>query len=334
MEHKSSSYTPQTMQVMEDIHQLWFVFALKAAVDFDFAGIIGDGEKTTQELAELTGTQEDWVFRVLRALATRGYFEPVEREIRTFRNSNFSQVLREDHSPSLHATAQILLGERAIDQWRALPKTMKTGTPASEIVLGMPTYLYFEQNPEERRVFTQAMFNTAPLMNKAIVEAFNFSAYHHIVDAGGADGSLLQEILQRYPGLSGTLFELPEAAKQLAQTSHAFNVVEGDFFKELPAADLYLFKHILHNWSDQECRDILQSCFRANQHAAVLVCQQVIGIGKNLAEWADLLMGIEQNGRERTLQEYTALFEEAGYHVSKVIPTRSSRTLLLAEVQL
>jgi hypothetical protein len=329
----SSSQAPIAIAVLAEINQLWVVATLGAVAQFNFASIIGDGEVTTQQLALELKLQERWVYRTLRALSTRGYFVLVEGEPPAVRNTPKSALLRDDHPQSMRAMAQMILGQRGIQQWSYLPETMQTGQPASEIVLGMPTYRYFDQHPEESAIFDQAMGNFAATVNTAIVEAFDFSAYPHIVDIGGGSGSLLEQIHQRYPDVSKTLFERSAVIEKIQSTSHPFAMMEGDFFKQLPVADLYLLKEVFHNWSDPECVKILQTCRWTKPDAAILISEQVIGVGHNFAEWLDLLMGLEQNGCERTRQEYEALFEQAGYQVSQVIPTRSTHTLLLAEAQ-
>ena len=35
--------------------------------------------------------------------------------------------------------------------------------------------------------------------------------------------------------------------------------VEGDMFKGIPSADVYLMKHILHDWNDDECVQVLRN---------------------------------------------------------------------------
>ncbi len=329
----SSPQAPAAFAVLADINQLWFVATLGAVAQFNFASIIGDGEMTTQELAQELKLQERWVYRTLRALSTRGYFALVKEEPPTVRNTPKSAVLRDDHPQSMRAMAQLILGQRGFQQWSYLPETMRTGQPGAEIVLGMPTYRYFDQHPEESAIFDRAMGNFDATVNTAIVKAFDFSSYSHIVDVGGGNGSLLMQIHQYHPGVSKTLFERSIVIEKVKQTVHPFAAIAGDFFKELPVADLYLLKEVFHNWPDSECVEILGTCRRTNPDAAVLVSEQVIGIGQNFAEWLDLPMGVEQNGCERTRQEYEAIFEKAGYRLSQVFPTHSPHTLLLAEVQ-
>jgi hypothetical protein len=93
--------------------------------------------------------------------------------------------------------------------------------------------------------------------------------------------------------------------------------VAGDMFQEVPAADAYLLKHILLDWSDAECVQILTNIYRAApKHARVFVAEFVVP-GPDTPHFAklfDIHMMCMLTGRERTEEEYTALFHEAGWH--------------------
>lgn len=53
-------------------------------------------------------------------------------------------------------------------------------------------------------------------------------------------------------------------AHLIEQRLHSRAVFEaGDFFEAVPAADVLLMKAILHDWDDEHCARILNSCRRA-----------------------------------------------------------------------
>jgi hypothetical protein len=93
--------------------------------------------------------------------------------------------------------------------------------------------------------------------------------------------------------------------------------IAGDMFQEVPAADAYLLKHILHDWSDMECVQILTNIYRAAPtNARVFVAESVVP-GPDTPHFAklfDIHMMCMLTGRERTEEEYAALFHEAGWH--------------------
>lgn len=321
---------PIGIQVLQDLMLLWFVGSLHAVAEYNFASIIGDGEMTTQELAARSGTLESWVFRILRFLSTHGYFHQVDAVSRTFCNTERSACLRDDHPQSMRTMALLILDQRSLQEWSVFSETMRTGVPAAKVVLGMSSYTYFDLHPDKRALFDNALVHLEATVDAAIVGAFDFARYEHIVDVGGGGGKLLAQIVERYH-VQGTLFDRPEVIAQRKKESPLFELAAGDFFRELPVGDLYLMKSVLHNWSDEQCLDILRACRRANAQGVLLVSEQVIGIGRNYAETLDILMGLEYEGRERTQQEFEALFTQAGYRLSEVIPTPSPMTLLFVE---
>ncbi|MGO4426841.1 methyltransferase, partial [Streptomyces sp. MCAF7] len=105
--------------------------------------------------------------------------------------------------------------------------------------------------------------------------------------------------------------------------SGRFSAVAGDFFVEVPPADLYLVKTILHDWDDAQCTTILRRCRSAvNEGGRALVVEMVVGeIGRpDLATLSDMAMLTTTNGMERDLDEFDALFAASGWRRSKTYP--------------
>lgn len=91
-----------------------------------------------------------------------------------------------------------------------------------------------------------------------------------------------------------------------------------------------MLKEILHDWSDREAIAILKNCRRAMQpHSKVLVSEQLILPGEQgkFVKILDLHMLVEQRGRERTQEEFSALYEAAGLKLTGAIPTHSPHWL-------
>src|SRR5579862_9737097 len=75
----------------------------------------------------------------------------------------------------------------------------------------------------------------------------------------------------------------------------------------VPPADLYVAKHILHDWSDDQCRTLLGNISRsAKPGARVLVIEMVIPEdgSPSAAPLMDLNMLVVLPGRERTARQY------------------------------
>lgn len=324
---------PPNVRLLDMLNAEWRSSAIAAVAHHNLASLIGDGEKTTRELAEQAGLQEEWVYRVLCFLSASDIFE--ERPGRVFVNTELSDCLRKEAPGSLRALAILHGTERMKREWAALPETMSTGEPAVEMIYGEPLYEYFNKHPEEQAIFNQALGNFSSIADSAIAQAYeDFVSVKRLVDVGGGPGTLLATILAKYPHIQGVLFECP-AVIELAVKSgeNRFELVSGDFFREVPPGDAFILKQVLHNWRDEQCIEILSKCATSasGQGARVLVCEYMITENKHsniLACGLDLLMGLEQNGKERTREEFQELFEKSGLCLAQVLPTRSPLFIL------
>ena len=103
----------------------------------------------------------------------------------------------------------------------------------------------------------------------------------------------------------------------------------------MPEADAYLVKSILHDWLDDECVGILATCRRSlRPGGVVLVVERLLGRAGSEVETAfsDLNMLVLPGGRERSEEEYAALFAAAGLRLTSVVDTPSVMSVLEARV--
>ena len=100
----------------------------------------------------------------------------------------------------------------------------------------------------------------------------------------------------------------------------------GSFFERVPdGCDAYLMKHIIHDWSDEHCRTILTLMReKLPPHGRVLLCELVVTgePGPTPAKMLDIeMLVMTVGGRERTEEEFAALFAASGLRLSRIVPT-------------
>ena len=101
-------------------------------------------------------------------------------------------------------------------------------------------------------------------------------------------------------------------------------------------------RHILHDWGDEEAREILRAC-RAAMSAAVspvgLKAQRLLIVERirsekgsdPLSAFTDLeMMVFMKGGKERTEKEFRALLSKAAFKVERVVGLKVDRTLIEA----
>jgi 16S rRNA G1207 methylase RsmC len=170
-----------------------------------------------------------------------------------------------------------------------------------------------------------------------MLDAYDLSRFRSVVDVGGGNGLLLTAILKRYPAIQGILFDLPAVAERARAVvkdsglSCRCHVIGGDFFSSVPGgADVYLMRHIIHDWEDNEAVAILRNCREAMKaDGKVLVAETLIPPENEpcFAKWLDIMM-LLVGGRERTEEEYCRLFAEAGLRVGRVVSTASEVSII------
>jgi hypothetical protein len=104
-------------------------------------------------------------------------------------------------------------------------------------------------------------------------------------------------------------------------------------FREVPTADAYLVKSILHDWSDAACVQLLTNMARAAPPQARAFVAEFVVPGPetpHFAKLCDIHMMCVLTGRERTEEEYAALVQAAGWHY---VGTRYPASRLLGVVE-
>ena len=121
----------------------------------------------------------------------------------------------------------------------------------------------------------------------------------------------------------------------LAHASGTFATAPGDFFTDAPpAADVYILSHVLHDWDDDSCVRILQNVRRAMPAGARVLAVEIL-VEPERNAWSqdkitDLEMLVTLTGRERTREEFTALFARSGLRLERVIPTSAAESIIEA----
>jgi hypothetical protein len=98
-------------------------------------------------------------------------------------------------------------------------------------------------------------------------------------------------------------------------------------FESVPAGfDAYIMKHIIHDWNDDKAAVILDNIRKVlPKEGRVILLESVIPEGNEagLGKIMDLEMLVMPGGRERTEREFRALFDRAGFTLTRVVATTS-----------
>jgi hypothetical protein len=218
--------------------------------------------------------------------------------------------------------------------------SLKTGEPVFERVTGMGFFEHHAAHPEEGEIFNQAMNDIGQGVAAAVVQSYDFSGIGKIIDVGGGHGTLIAPILQKYPEMTGILFDSPHVAERARESiasaglADRCEVAGGDFFKTIPAGcDAYLLRWIIHDWDHEHAVAILRNCRQAmGASSRLLLIEMVLPTGNEFhpGKLLDYIMLISLGGQERTQDEYDRLLREADLRLNKVAPTGSQMSVIEA----
>ena len=328
---------PPDIALMQHMLGYWTSKAIYAAAELGIADHVNDNPKTATELAAATGTHAPTLYRLMRGLASVGIFE--EDEDGRFQLTPLAEPLRSGPG-SLRALALHWGEGPSWRAWDSLLDTVRTGETAFPRVHGCEVFEYYRDHPASAIPFNAAMVEISSIVAAAVTKAYDFRPFPVIADIGGGHGGLLTAVLDAAPESAGILFDSPSviqtARARIAGTVAGARVrlVAGNFFESVPSAHLYLLKHIVHDWTDEQSITILRNVAQAAPAGGkVLLVESVVPRGNtpDLSKLVDLHMLVMTGGRERTAAEYGQLLDAAGLRLTRVIPTEAPLGIVEAE---
>jgi hypothetical protein len=313
---------------------LWVVNELK------IADALATGPKSAAQLAQGVGVKAEPLARVLRPLAMMEIF--TETAPGVFALTPAADLLRSGVPESQQDSIRWICDPFHFQVNAELLHSLRTGQPAVEKVTGKSAFDTFAENSVENERFNAAMTCMSKGQVPVILDAYDFSPYHTIVDVGGGHGYLLSEILQKYPQAEGILFDLDRvlagAQDRISGFKSRCRTVAGDFFQGVPeGGDLYVMKMIIHDWDDEKAGTILNNCRKAlGQKASgkLLLFEMVLPSANepHMAKLLDVEMLLFPGGHERTPEQYRQLFSRSGLQLTRIIPTKSPMSIVEAQV--
>jgi hypothetical protein len=185
-----------------------------------------------------------------------------------------------------------------------------------------------------------------------LVTGVDFGRFQTIVDLGGNRGTFLAQILHNYPTIQhGIVFDLPHIINQYSNgedfksreiPTDRWNFVSGNIYdpSTIPPADAYVLKHILHDFNDEKCLEILSSIHQANENkknspTTIFIIEHVILPDGAFSNWQsrafDMAMAaLFDNARERTENEYKELLKNTGFEFKMLYPIQAPESVIEA----
>ncbi|MCP2167685.1 O-methyltransferase [Goodfellowiella coeruleoviolacea] len=300
-------------------------WVLRTAVTLRLPDLIAAGVTNTTELATRAGANPDALQRVIRHLIHCRVLRqagPDRVEL-----TALGEFLRTDHPARLANTLDQNnpYNRREAAVLTRLPDAVRTGQPVWASCHGHDFWADLNRDEALASGFDHALAGFPDFLAGRIARGYDWTSARHVVDVGGGTGRVLAELLTTHPRLRGTLVDLPHAAALAAArfaeqgVADRASVSGQTFFDPLPTGgDVYLLANVLHCWTDEDSRKIIDQCVAsAAPRAVVVVVDQVMpeqptgGDQRGLDE-TDLGLLLLFGTKIRSEREFRRLGDSAG----------------------
>ncbi|MEL6710118.1 MAG: methyltransferase [Pseudomonadota bacterium] len=325
--------TPQTLLMAHGLTQV--------IISLHQTGILQQLEQQAQDAATLAKAAQLSVTAIQQCLPIAEKLGLVRQDdTRKYYLTDAAHCLLPDHPGTIiPALEHAALGYPA---WGQLTHSLRTGTSAFPEAYGADIYDYLAIHPTDNTAFRQHMANSTQAWLNPAVGRYPFSG--HVIDLGGNQGDFSVLLLQHYPELHSTVFDLPETvapADQVLSTAGVAErgqIVAGSFFapEQIPThGSHYLFSRVLLNWSDAQVVQILQNCRQAMPADSKLVILEFVqttqaDLGADIGNLNLLVMF---GARTRTQSDFADLVSQAGFHSLRWISASDTLPLYYLEAK-
>ncbi|GLW63936.1 methyltransferase [Actinomadura rubrobrunea] len=319
----------QVRQLNRIVFRPWEPQIIATFVRFEMAERLAAGPRTTDDLAAELGAHADSLGRFLRSCAVLDLLETSDGT--TFSVTELGRLLC-SHEAGMRNIVMMNFTPGIWNRAGRLYETVLTGKPVLDDN-GEDLYDYYRHSPDERAWHAAAMADLAGDAGAAIAEHYDLGPVSTVVDVGGSLGVLLSRLLEKTPGVTGTVFDLPDIVAKGREWAAGTGVADrlsfvgGSFFEDVPPrADLYLLKQVLCDWGDEDAARILDSVFRGAPSGSRLVVIEWMRPDDAMpSEFDSMSLGLQAvtGGRVRTEREFVGLLEGAGFKFESTVTVPS-----------
>lgn len=328
-------FTHPNVVMWEMAQNMWLAAGISVAAELGIADLLKEGPRDIDDLADLTATHPDSLYRVLRMLASHGIFK--ELKGRQFKITPLGVPLQEDQ---IRYLILLHLNRNQFRIFGDLMDSVRTGETVRKEHSGRALFEHFGNDEQKNEWFNKAMSSASKMQVPVLLSAFPYKNYRDIVDIGGGEGMFLASILNKAPKSKGRIFDLTGVVSGTPDIIERFSLggrmenIEGDFFESVPAGgDLYILKNVLHDWNDEDSDKILGNVHQAMaQKSRLLIIESALDEGNlpSFGKMTDILMMVAAGGKERTLGQWENLLTASAFRIHKIHPTISHQSIIEA----
>lgn len=325
-------------RIMEVGLGFWSSKTLLSAIELGVFTELSNGPLSGDTLRQRIGVHERGARDFFDALVALGM---LDRDGETYTNAADVDAYLDKAKPAYAGGFLEMANSRLYPFWGNLTEGLRTGEPQNEAKIGEDFFGVLYSDPARLREFAQAM--TAVSMGSAIAIAtkFPWQNYQTFMDMGTAQGNVPVQVAHNFPHLHGGGADLPPLEPVFNEYITANRLSDRlrfepvDFFADpLPAADVLIMGHILHDWDLTEKRMLIKKAYDALPAGGALIAYDAIIDDARRTNTFGLMMSLNMlietsAGFDYTGADCRGWMDEAGFADSYVEPLAGGESMVV-----
>ena len=306
----------------------WGSKALLSAVEIGVFSELAGGGRTLEQLSQKLSLHPRSARDFLDALVALGM---LKRDGGVYANTPETDLFLDRSKPTYVGGILEMANLRLYGFWNGLSEGLRTGEPQNEAKDGgEDLFGVIYSDPVVLESFLKGMTGVSLGAAQAMAELFPWSEVKSFVDVGCAQGGATATIAAAHPHLNGIGFDLAavqpvfEAYVREQGLADRVRFQAGDFFAEsMPAADVIIMGHILHDWDLEQKRALLTNAYGALPAGGRLIVYDAVIDDARRENAFGLLMSLNMLIETRGGFDYTGAdcigwMKDAGFREARV----------------
>ncbi|EFA81327.1 hypothetical protein PPL_05307 [Heterostelium album PN500] len=293
-----------------------------------------ESKRSSDDIASEINVSKDFLYRTMHFLAMNGFYIEVEHGV--FQNNSTSLALADE---SVRDETIMMNGVFFYRCYETLPETIQVGTSQVGKALHYPggVWDFLADHKQDEIEFTKGMTAITTRQAPLLAKLGDYNNYETVCDIGGSQGIfIIREFLKIHSDIKKVInFDQPtvfnnqkNSIRERLLLDQRYSECPGNFFESVPSADCYILKSILHDWSDEKARLILNTIAKSiNPDGKVYLNEYIVDDGKKENELyissLDHLMLQLCNAKERSRAQWEELVSETAFKVENKLNMES-----------
>jgi hypothetical protein len=258
----------------------WAAKTVLSAVELGLFTELARGPLDAETIRQRLGLHERSSHDFLDALVALRF---LERRDGAYTNTPETDWFLDRNKPTYVGGLLEMCNARLYAYWGSLTEGLRSGQPQNEVKAGGDLFGSLYGSPGKLEVFLKGMTGLSLGVGRSLAEKFPWTKYATVADVGAAQGAVPVRLALAHPHLEAIGYDLPVVKPIFEKYAEANGVAgrvrfqSGDFFKDpLPAVDVIIMGHILHDWNLEQKLRLIQKAYDALPEGGAFIVYEAL----------------------------------------------------------